>query len=68
MPRRNSIEIEYDEETPGYYIFWEPVIMGWGKTSQKALEDLRQAAHFGIDTSIDVKLTDIRELHRKKRR
>ena len=68
MPRANSIEIEYDEDTQGYYIIWEPLITVWGKTRQKALKDLRQAAHYGVDTSIDVKLTDIRELHRKRRR
>ena len=68
MSRENSIEIGFDEETQGYYIIWEPIVIGWGKTRQKVLEDLRQAAHFGIDTSIDIKLIDTRKLRKLKRR
>jgi len=59
MPRQNDIHLELDELTHDYYAFWEPVAMGAGKTMRDALDDLRQAAHFGIDTFIDLKLKDI---------
>jgi len=56
---QNEIHIEFDEVTNDYYVVWEPIAMGAGKTRQEALDDLRQAAHFGIDTFIDLKLKDI---------
>jgi len=59
MSRNNDIELEFDEETRNYYIVWEPIVISLGKTRQEALEDLRQAAHFGVDTFIDLKLKDI---------
>lgn len=59
MSRQNEIHLEYDDITHDYYVVWEPVAMGAGKTMQEALDDLRQAAHFGIDTFIDLKLKDI---------
>jgi len=59
MSRNNAIELEFDEETRNYYIVWEPIVIGLGKTRQEALEDLRQAAHSGLDTLIDLKLEDI---------
>ena len=59
MSRNNDIELEFDEETRNYYIVWEPIVISLGKTRQGALEDLRQAAHFGVDTFIDLKLKDI---------
>jgi hypothetical protein len=59
MSKKNNIDIEFDEETRGYYIIWEPVIIGMGKTSRAALEDLREAAHLGADTLIDLKTKDI---------
>jgi predicted RNase H-like HicB family nuclease len=55
----NSIELDFDEESGEYYIVWEPVIMGAGKTADEALEDLREAAHFGVETLIDQKLQKI---------
>jgi len=55
---QNEIHIEFDEITHDYYVVWEPIAMGAGKTRQEALDDLRQAAHFGIDTFIDLKLKD----------
>jgi predicted RNase H-like HicB family nuclease len=51
--------LEFDDETRNYYIVWEPIVIGLGKTRQEALEDLRQAAHSGLDTLIDLKLEDI---------
>ena len=50
----SEIEIEFDEETQSYYAIWQPVIIGWGKTQAATLEDLRQAAHFGTDSLIDI--------------
>jgi len=59
MSRRNEIEVEFDEATQGYYAIWEPAVIGAGKTRHEALHDLRQAAHFGVDTFIELKLKDI---------
>jgi predicted RNase H-like HicB family nuclease len=55
----NNINLEFDSENGEYYIIWEPVVIGMGKTRQGALEDLREAAHFGVDTLIDRELKDI---------
>lgn len=52
--------IEYDEEIQSYYILWRPVAaIGMGKTEKEALEELREAAHFGINTVVDLKLAEI---------
>ena len=59
LSRNNNIELKFDDETRNYYIVWEPIIISLGKTKQEALADLRQAAHFGVDTLIDSKLADI---------
>jgi len=59
LSRNNDIEVEFDDETRNYYIVWEPIVISLGKTKQEALEDLRQAAHSGVDTLIDLKLKDI---------
>ena len=56
---RNEIKIEYDEEKQDYYIVWEPIIISSGKTRIEALADLRQAAHYGVDTLIDLKINEI---------
>lgn len=58
--RTNSIEIDFDEETQDYYIIWNPIVIGSGKTREEALEDLKGAAHYGVDTLIDLKLRDMR--------
>jgi predicted RNase H-like HicB family nuclease len=57
----NSIDLEFDKESGEYYIVWEPVVIGAGKTAGEALEDLREAAHFGVDTLIDRKLENIKK-------
>lgn len=57
----NSINLEFDKKSGEYYIVWEPVVIGAGKTTGEALEDLREAAHFGVDTLIDRKLQDIKK-------
>ena len=59
MPRQNEIYVDFDETSRGYYAVWEPVVMGSGKTRHEALDDLREVAHFGVDTFIDLKLKDI---------
>jgi len=60
VSREKDINIEFDEETQDYYIIWQPmVIVAAGKSKHDALEDLREAAHFGIDTLIDLKSKDI---------
>ena len=58
VSRKNSIKIEFDEESRDYYIIWQPIIIGAGRTGYQALEDLREAAHHSVDTLIDLKLID----------
>jgi hypothetical protein len=60
MPASSEIQIEFDEEARGYYTIWQPMVaIGMGRTEQEALEDLRDAAHFGIDTKVSSKLREI---------
>jgi predicted RNase H-like HicB family nuclease len=54
-----NINLEYDSETGEYYIMWRPIVIAAGKTITTALEDLRETAHFGINTLIDLKLKEI---------
>jgi predicted RNase H-like HicB family nuclease len=60
MSRRPDIKIEFDLETDSYFIIWEPLVLSLGRTPEEALEDLRSAAHLGVDTFIDAKLKDIK--------
>ncbi len=60
-PSANGVEIEFDEENQNYYICWQPIVISLGKTKHEALDDLREAAHFFVDTLIDLKLADISE-------
>lgn len=63
MPSNNGeIKIELDKVTQHYYIVWELSAIGLGKTKQEALENLREAAHFGVDSLIDQKLRNISEI------
>jgi len=57
----NSIDLEFDKKSGEYFIVWEPLVIGAGKTGDEALQDLREAAHFGVDTMIDRKLKDIKK-------
>lgn len=59
MSRRQDIEIELDQETGSYFIIWQPQIISLGETKEEVLEDLRKAAHFAVDTLIDLKHKDI---------
>ena len=58
---KNDINLEFDKETRKYYIVWEPIVIAMGKTKHGALEDLREAAHCGVDTLIDLKLKNIKK-------
>jgi predicted RNase H-like HicB family nuclease len=55
---KSDINLEYDRETGEYYIVWRPLIIATGETANKALEDLRETAHFGINTLVDLKLKE----------
>jgi hypothetical protein len=55
VPSINGVEIEFDEETQNYYICWEAIIIGLGKTKREVLDDFREAAHYAVDTLIDLK-------------
>jgi hypothetical protein len=57
----NDIKLDYDPESGEYYIVWEPVILSAGLTKRQALEELRGAAHSGVDTLIDQKLQRIKK-------
>ena len=61
MPSINGVEIEFDEETQNYYVCWEAIIIGLGKNKREALDDFREAAHYAVDTLIDLKQRDIRQ-------
>jgi predicted RNase H-like HicB family nuclease len=57
--KTGNITIEYDGESGEYYVVWKPLVIGAGKAVIEALQDLREAAHAGVDTIIDLKLKDI---------
>lgn len=50
-----NVETRFDEETLDYYADCRLIAIGSGKTEIEALEDLREAAHFGVDTLINLK-------------
>ena len=58
MPRKPDIEVGFDEQSRDYYAVWDRVAIGLGRTRREALEDLREAAHLGVDTLVDLKLGD----------
>jgi predicted RNase H-like HicB family nuclease len=57
----NDIKLEYDRESGDYYIVWEPLVLSAGRSAAEALEELRGAAHLGVDTMIDRKLQNIKK-------
>ena len=61
MSGKQNIEIEYDRETRSHFIIWEPLVISLGRTPEEALGDLREAAHLGVDTWIDLKLEEIKK-------
>jgi hypothetical protein len=55
---KNDINLEYDRETREYFVVWRPIVVATGKTTTKALEDLRKTAHFSTNMLIDLKLKE----------
>jgi hypothetical protein len=56
----DEIMIAYDGDSQSYYCIWRPLTsVGLGRTEAEALDDLRAAAHFGIETIVDLKLREI---------
>jgi predicted RNase H-like HicB family nuclease len=59
----DEIMIAYDDDSQSYYCIWRPLTsVGLGKTEAEALDDLRAAAHFGIETIVDLKLREIENI------
>ena len=60
MSGNRDIEIEFDDVSTSYYIIWRPPIaVASGSGKIEALHDLREAAHFCIDSALDQKLKEI---------
>lgn len=51
----DNVEIAFDEVSLNYYVVFTLTAIGMGKTREEALEDLREAGFFGIDTMINTK-------------
>jgi len=65
----DEITITYDDDSQSYYCIWRPLTsVGLGKTEAEALDDLRAAAHFGIETMVDLKLREIEKNSYQRRR
>jgi predicted RNase H-like HicB family nuclease len=65
----DEIIIDYDDDSQSYYCIWRPLTsVGLGKTEAEALDDLRAAAHFGIETMVDLKLREFEKNSYKRRR
>jgi len=58
MSNDNDVKIEFDDVIQSYYIVWRPIVIGAGNTQREAMEDLREAAHFGVDTIINLNLSE----------
>jgi len=56
---KGKITLKFDREIQEHYIIWRPVFVGAGETKHETLEDLRAAAHFGVDTLINIELQNI---------
>ena len=56
----DDIIIAYDGDSRSYYCIWRPLTsVGLGNTEAEALDDLRAAGHFGIETMVNLKLREI---------
>ena len=65
----DEIIIAYDGDSKSYYCIWRPLTsVGLGKTEAEALDALRTAAHFGIETMVDLKLSEIEKNFYQRRR
>ena len=69
LPYDDEIIIAYDDDSRSYYCIWRPLTsVGLGKTEAEALDDLRAAAHFGIETMVDLKLSQIEKNSYQRKR
>jgi predicted RNase H-like HicB family nuclease len=58
----DEIIIAYDDDSQSYYCIWRPLTsVGLGGTKAEALDDLRAAAHLGIETMVNSKLREIKK-------
>jgi predicted RNase H-like HicB family nuclease len=65
----DEIIIDYDDDSQSYYCIWRPLTsVGLGKTEAEALDDLRAAAHLGVETMVDLKLREIEKNSYQRRR
>jgi len=65
----DEITIDYDDNSQNCYCVWRPLTsVGLGKTEAEALDDLRAAAHFGIETMLDLKLREMEKNSCQRRR
>ena len=65
----DEITITYDDDSQSFYCIWRPLTsVGLGKTEAEALDDLRAAAHFGIEAMVDLKLREIEKNSYQRRR
>jgi predicted RNase H-like HicB family nuclease len=56
----DEIVITYDDDSRSYYCIWRPsTSVGLGETEAAALDDLRAAAHLGIETIVGLKMREI---------
>ena len=51
-----DIELVFDRESQGYWVIWQPTVVGWGVTKQDALADLIAAARFSLESLLGSKL------------
>ena len=67
MAEDDEITIEFDEDSSCFYTVWRPLVsVGRGETQKEALEDLREAAHFGVETAVNIKLSEIVNARKKE--
>ena len=60
MAEDDEIKTEFDEHIRRFYAVWRPLISaGRGETEKEALEDLKEAALFGVETAVNIKLPEI---------
>jgi hypothetical protein len=53
----DEIAVAHDDGSRNYYCIWRSLTsVGLGSTEADALDDLRAAAHFAVDTIVDFKL------------
>ena len=61
--------IAYDDDGQSYYCIWRLLIsVGLGKTEVEALDDLRAAAHLGVEKMVYLKMREIEKSSCQRRR